>query len=164
MGAIKCMRHFQSVPMTWVKNQISIFPGIINTCKFGFEVDLLLFHFFIFYFAFLLLLVSGQEKNVHVQKKKRVKVVLGTHFSLDITPIINKHLRQCFNLLFLCSKASKSFNRPATHPVKKKQSFTNRNAWRLKRFALGFPFTLDCLDSSFSLRSVEFRLACRLPQ
>ena len=120
LGAIKCMRHFQSVPMTWVKNQISIFPGIINTCKFGFQVDLLLFHFFIFYFAFLLLLVSGQEKNVHVQKKKRVKVVLGIHFSLDITPIINKHLRQCFNLLFLCSKASKSFNRPATHPVKKK--------------------------------------------
>ena len=30
---------------------------------------------------------------------------------------LNKHLWQCFNLLFLCSKASESFNRPATHPV-----------------------------------------------
>ena len=69
---------------------------------------------------------------------------------------LNKHLRQCFSLLFLCSKASESFNRPATHPLKKrKQSLTNKNAWRLKRFALGYPFILDCFQSAFFLRSVE---------
>ena len=69
---------------------------------------------------------------------------------------LNKHLRQCFSLLFLCSKASESFNRPATHPLKKrKQSLTNKNAWRLKRFTLGYPFILDCLQSAFFLRSVE---------
>ena len=73
--------------MTWVKNQFCLFSVIINTFKFGFEEDRLLFHFFIFYFTFLLLLVSGPEKNVHVQKKKRVKDVQGIHFSLDFTPI-----------------------------------------------------------------------------
>ena len=81
------------IPMTWVKNQFCLFPVIINTFKFGFEEDRLLFHFFIFYFTFLLLLVSGPEKIVHVQKKKRVKDVQGIHFSLDFTPInLNKHL------------------------------------------------------------------------
>ena len=75
------------IPMTWVNNQFCLFPVIINTFKFGFEEDRLLFHFFIFYFTFLLLLVSGPEKNVHVQKRKRVKDVQGIHFSLDFSPI-----------------------------------------------------------------------------
>ena len=75
------------IPMTRLKNQFCLFPVIINKFKFGFEEDRLLFHFFIFYFTFLLLLVSGPEKNVHVQKKKRVKDVQGIHFSLDFTPI-----------------------------------------------------------------------------
>ena len=69
------------------KESILPFSVIINTFKFGFEEHRLLFHFFIFYFTLLLLLVSGPEKTVHVQKKKRVKDVQGIHFSLDFTPI-----------------------------------------------------------------------------
>ena len=58
------------IPMTWVKNQICLFPRIINTFKFGFEVDRLLFHFFILYFTFVILPVSGPERTLHVPKKK----------------------------------------------------------------------------------------------
>ena len=70
------------IPMTWVKNQICLFPRIINTFKFGFEVDRLLFHFFILYFTFVILPVSGPERTVHVPKKKWVRDVQGIHFSL----------------------------------------------------------------------------------